>query len=72
MIAPFIDGTGNAADYVSAPAQDELITLSNVHTRRILGAGSSVTCGVLSKKSTSTTTVNYYSGTTLLTAIPES
>lgn len=72
MIAPFIDGTTNLSDYASAPAQTGHVSLRNVHTRRIIGTGAAVSIGVMAKRSSAATVVNYYTGCLTVTCIPES
>lgn len=72
QIAGFIEGTSNASDYVTAPAQSGIVTLTNAHTRTVLGTGASITAGVLAKRNSATTTVNYYSGVSRVTAVPRS
>lgn len=72
QIAGFIEGTSNASDYVTAPAQSGILSLRNVHTRTVVGTGVAITAGVLAKRSSSATVVNFYSGITKVTAIPRS
>jgi hypothetical protein len=70
MTAPYINGTGNAAAYVTAPVQAGIITLRNEHSLTVLGTGAAITCGVLAKKSSAASTVTYYGGLTVVRSIP--
>lgn len=72
QLAGFIEGTSNVSDYASAPAQSGLVSLRNVHTRTVLGTGASITAGVLTKRSSTASAVNYYSGVSRVTAVPRS
>jgi hypothetical protein len=72
MIAPFLNGTSNASDYQSAPAQSGTVTLTNAHSASILGTGASISCGVLAKRSGTANTVTLASGVSRLTCIPRS
>jgi hypothetical protein len=72
QIAGFIEGTSNASDYLSAPAQSGTVALRNVHTRTVLGTGASISAGVLAKRSSTASTVNYYSGVATVMAVPRS
>lgn len=72
MIAPFINGTTNAAAFISAPPQAGIITLRNAHTYSMQGTGAAISCGVLAKRSGTENIVYYYGGVATARAIPRS
>jgi hypothetical protein len=70
QMACYIEGTSNASDYVTAPAQSGILSLRNAHTRSVVGTGAAITAGVLAKRSSTDSVVNYYGGTSRVLAIP--
>ena len=70
QIAPYINGTGNAAEYMRSDSED-FMALENVHVLDgVTGMGAAINCGLLIKVSGAVAT--YSTGYFFVEAVPRS